>query len=100
MERDNVEFFRQAGFVVKFIKGLFIKVQVFKRCILGQFVRTQNVDWVEEPAKGAYDAVILCVAHDQFRALTEDELRALGRGTSVLYDVKSVLPLDVVDGRL
>lgn len=49
--------------------------------------------------KGQFDAVILCVAHNEFkdknvRELLRDEVNG------VVYDVKSVLPRQTVDGRL
>jgi UDP-N-acetyl-D-galactosamine dehydrogenase len=49
---------------------------------------------------GKYDAVILAVAHKQFRDMGVDKIRALARKDGVLYDVKSLLPKDKVDGRL
>lgn len=55
---------------------------------------------VEHPAHGAYDAVVIAVAHRQFVALGTDGVRAFGKAASVVYDVKYVLPRDAVDGRL
>jgi UDP-N-acetyl-D-galactosamine dehydrogenase len=52
------------------------------------------------PARGAYDAVILAVAHQQFRDMGAKAIRELGRKDHVLYDIKSVLPVDQVDARL
>ena len=49
---------------------------------------------------GKYDAVILAVSHHQFKEMGVDKIRALGKAGSVLYDVKSLLPKDKVDGRL
>ncbi len=49
---------------------------------------------------GKYDAVILAVSHKQFKDMGVDKIRALGKPGSVLYDVKSLLPKDKVDGRL
>jgi UDP-N-acetyl-D-galactosamine dehydrogenase len=49
---------------------------------------------------GKYDAVILAVAHKQFRDMGVDKIRALAKKDGVLYDVKSLLPKDKVDGRL
>ncbi len=49
---------------------------------------------------GKYDAIILAVAHDQFRELGADGIRKLGKKNHVLYDVKNVLPREAVDGRL
>jgi UDP-N-acetyl-D-galactosamine dehydrogenase len=55
---------------------------------------------VASPAAGAYDAVILAVAHDEFRALGIDGIRRLCKPNAVVYDVKSMFPADQVDGRL
>lgn len=44
-----------------------------------------------------FDAVILGVAHKQFLEL---DVRSLVRDGGVIYDVKGLLPRDVVDGRL
>ncbi len=52
------------------------------------------------PGDGIYDAVILAVAHRQFRDLGAEAIRAFGKPTSVLYDVKSLLPNGTADGRL
>lgn len=49
--------------------------------------------------KGQFDAVILCVAHDEFKNKNVRELLK-DRENGVVYDVKSVLPVEQVDGRL
>lgn len=51
----------------------------------------------EELIPSDCDAVILSVAHSQFKDLDLDKFRA---EKSVLYDVKGVLPVDIIDGRL
>jgi UDP-N-acetyl-D-galactosamine dehydrogenase len=58
------------------------------------------VNIVDEPEQGAYDAVILAVAHDVFAEYGADRLRALCKPDGILYDVKYLLPPDAVDGRL
>ena len=53
------------------------------------------------PGQGNYDAVVLAVGHDEFRALGGEGVRGFGKpDASVVYDVKYVLPRDAVDGRL
>lgn len=47
--------------------------------------------------QGAFDAAILAVAHDCFRSL---DLRALVPQPGVIYDVKGVLPREIIDSRL
>ncbi len=59
-----------------------------------------GLDLVAEPQTGAYDAIIVAVAHDAFREMGEKGIKAFGKETSVLYDIKYVLPADAVDDRL
>jgi UDP-N-acetyl-D-galactosamine dehydrogenase len=59
-----------------------------------------GLDLVADPQAGAYDAVVLAVAHDRFRELGGEGVRAFGKPQSVVYDVKYLLPRDAVDGRL
>jgi UDP-N-acetyl-D-glucosamine/UDP-N-acetyl-D-galactosamine dehydrogenase len=47
-----------------------------------------------------YDAVVLAVAHREFRALGARGVRRLGRKNHVLYDIKHLFPAAAVDGRL
>ncbi len=47
-----------------------------------------------------YDAIVLAVAHDQFKAMDIDVIRALGKDQHILFDVKNILPAGRVDGRL
>ena len=51
-----------------------------------------------EPA--AYDAIIIAVAHEQFKSMGAPALRALGKPQHVLYDLKYVLPAEASDLRL
>jgi UDP-N-acetyl-D-galactosamine dehydrogenase len=55
---------------------------------------------IAEPAAGAYDAVVLAVAHREFKALGAGVVRGFAKAGGVLYDVKSALPRESVDGRL
>ena len=55
---------------------------------------------IAEPEQGVYDAIVLAVAHNQFRELGARGIRAFGKGNCVLYDVKHILPAGDVDGRL
>jgi UDP-N-acetyl-D-glucosamine/UDP-N-acetyl-D-galactosamine dehydrogenase len=55
---------------------------------------------VAEPKPGDYSAVVLAVAHEQFIALGAEGVRAYGIPGAIVYDIKSALPRDAVDGRL
>lgn len=53
-----------------------------------------------EAKPGQYDAIILAVAHTEFKEMGIGAIKALGRENHVLYDLKCVLPKDSVDMRL
>ena len=55
---------------------------------------------IAEPQAGSYDAVVIAVAHQQFRDLGGSGIRALGKPNAVVYDIKYILPREAVDGRL
>jgi len=59
-----------------------------------------NIEMLAEPQPDMYDAVIIAVAHDQFRDSGAAGLRALCKADGILYDVKYLLPAAEVDGRL
>ena len=59
-----------------------------------------GVALVDAPLQGHYDAVVLAVAHRQFREFDATAIRALGVDDMVVYDVKSAWPRDSVDDRL
>ena len=59
-----------------------------------------NIDMIVEPETGVYDGIIIAVAHQKFRDMTAQQIRAMGKSTHVLYDLKNVLPTDASDIRL
>ena len=58
------------------------------------------IDLVAQPEQGRYDAIILAVAHDQFKAMGSEVIHALGRANHVVYDLKYVLDHAQSDIRL
>lgn len=55
---------------------------------------------VESVSENSYDAIILAVAHEQFKQMGAAQIRALGKPTHVLYDLKYVLDAKEADIRL
>jgi UDP-N-acetyl-D-galactosamine dehydrogenase len=49
--------------------------------------------------QGPYDAVIVAVAHREFRELGMPGIRDLTSDTSVVYDIKGIFPRNETDGR-
>lgn len=52
------------------------------------------------PEAGAYDGLVLAVAHREFAELGAEQIRAFGRPQAVLFDVKAMLPRGAADLRL
>jgi UDP-N-acetyl-D-galactosamine dehydrogenase len=52
------------------------------------------------PAIGSYDAVVLAVAHDTFRDMGVDAIRALCKPGHVIHDIKGILAKESADLRL
>jgi len=59
-----------------------------------------NMKLIEYPEKDKYDAIVLAVAHDQFQDFSYKEIMAFGKDKHVIYDIKYLLNINEVDGRL
>ena len=55
---------------------------------------------VSELSNGKYDAIVLAVAHDQFKEMLIEDYEKLGKERYVLYDLKYILDKKVADIRL
>lgn len=59
--------------------------------------REYNIDIISKLPEDKFDAVILGVAHKQF---LEIDVKSLIKENGVIYDVKGILPRNIIDGRL
>ncbi len=59
-----------------------------------------NIKPINEPTLGIYDAIILAVAHDEFKQMSLDKIKKFGKDRHIVYDVKYLFGPDEVDGRL
>jgi UDP-N-acetyl-D-galactosamine dehydrogenase len=87
--------------VVKELSSFHCNIDVYDPWIdKEESIRQYGITPVEQLEKGKYDAVIIAVAHYQFKKMGIDVIRALGKENQVLYDIKYILPAEQVDGRL
>ena len=87
--------------VVQELSGFHCNIDVYDPWIdKEESIREYGITPVEQPEPGKYDAVIIAVAHHQFKAMGITAIRALGKKNHVLYDIKYILPAEKVDGRL
>lgn len=74
-----------------------MQVEVHDPWASGEQVLTEyDIALLDKPS-GRYEAVILAVAHQEFRSIEFSEFTA---ADSVIFDLKSVLPQEMVDSRL
>jgi UDP-N-acetyl-D-galactosamine dehydrogenase len=62
--------------------------------------REYGIAPIREPHRGKYDAIVIAVAHREFREIGRARMRAYGKREHVLYDLKYVLPRGESDLRL
>ena len=75
-----------------------LNVDVYDQWVDPKIVeREYHIEVKSELSSCKYDAIILAVAHDEFKDL---DIPILLKENSVIFDVKSFLPREIVDGRL
>lgn len=62
--------------------------------------REYNVTLISKPAMNNYDGIILAVAHNEFVEMGVEKIRALGKTSHILYDLKYVFSKEDTDIRL
>ncbi len=55
---------------------------------------------LEDTQKAQYDAIVLAVAHEEFRQMGSEGLRAMGKKNCLIYDLKYLLEAGLADIRL
>ena len=63
----------------------------------GRVKHAYGIDIVNKMPEERFDAVILGVAHKEFQNL---DVKSLAKEGGVIYDVKGILPREIIDGRL
>ncbi|MQY43881.1 nucleotide sugar dehydrogenase [Epibacterium sp. SM1969] len=87
--------------VIRGIEGFGVQVDVFDPEADAKTAADElGIELLQEVPEGVYGGVVLAVAHDAFKSLSEADIRAYGRDNMVLYDLKYVLPEGQSDLRL
>ena len=61
---------------------------------------TYSIIPIDRPEFDKYDAIVIAVAHDEFKKISLKQFKEFGKAKHVLYDIKFLLNADDVDGRL
>lgn len=87
--------------IVQELRTCNAQVSVYDPWVSSEEARHEfDLDLIDEPQQGQYDAVIVAVAHQQFREMGVDKVRSLLRAGGIVFDIKYLFPADEVDGRL
>ena len=87
--------------VIKELDSFHANVEIYDPWADAQQVQHEyDLELVTQPELGRYDAVVVCVAHDQIKAMGVDKIRALCKDTHVIFDVKYILDKEQIDDRL
>ena len=87
--------------IVDTLRGYNARVDVHDPWVdVGDAAHEYGLGLLAHPEPASYDAIVVAVAHRQFLELGSAGIRAFGKPECVIYDVKSALPRESVDGRL
>ena len=87
--------------VIEELQDYGMQVDVFDPWVdLAEAKREYGIKAIQTPEEGAYDGIILAVAHQEFTEMGAARIRALGRAKHFLFDLKYCLPADQSDQRL
>jgi len=59
-----------------------------------------GIKTIKKPLDNKYDAIIMAVAHNEFKKLSIKQIKAFAKEKHVIYDIKYLLKVNEVDGRL
>ena len=87
--------------VVEEFEGFNCNVDVYDPWVdKDEAMHEYDIKPIDQPVEGKYDAILLAVAHDEFKELSLEQIKAFGKDNHVLYDIKYLLGANEVDGRL
>ena len=65
-----------------------------------QAIKEYGLKLLDFPKSGNYDAIIIAVSHNIFKDISVNKISSFCKKKHILYDVKSILSIKDVDGRL
>jgi UDP-N-acetyl-D-glucosamine/UDP-N-acetyl-D-galactosamine dehydrogenase len=87
--------------IVKELSSYGVNIHVYDPWVdADEAEREYGIKPIEQPLAGEYDAIILAVAHEQFKAMSISEVKAFAKREAVIYDLKYLFPAQQTDARL
>ena len=87
--------------LVKKLKKLNLNVDIYDPIADKDLTKKEyKINLINSPIAGKYHAIILAVAHDQFKKFSIKQIRKLGKKNVIIYDIKHMFKSIDVDGSL
>ena len=76
------------------------EVDVYEPWAEAEALADLRINAVTAPTLNGYDGIVLAVAHDEFKDYSAEDIEALRKPNSVVYDLKYIWPAEACDLRL
>ncbi len=87
--------------IVKELKTYGVNVHVYDPWVDPKAVEAEyGIKPITTLEENKFDAIVLAVAHEQFKQMDIKQIRVLGKPGSVIYDLKYLFPAELTDERL
>ncbi|WP_349431049.1 Vi polysaccharide biosynthesis UDP-N-acetylglucosamine C-6 dehydrogenase TviB [Methylomarinum sp. Ch1-1] len=87
--------------IVKELNTFGVNVHVYDPWVNAEEAKQEyGIRPLAQPEPQKYDAIVIAVAHDQFKQMTIEEVQAFGKDNAVIYDLKYLFPAELTDARL
>jgi UDP-N-acetyl-D-glucosamine/UDP-N-acetyl-D-galactosamine dehydrogenase len=87
--------------VINELKEYHVDVDVYDPWVdSGEAEHEYGIVPVEAPKSGSYDGIVVAVSHACFKSMSSEDVRAFGKKTHVLYDLKHIMKSEHSDLRL
>ena len=101
--KENLEDVRNSKVydIYKHLKKLGSKITVYDPVAIPKEVKEMyKINLTKKLKNNFYDAIILAVAHSEFKKMKKNDFLRLCKDNSVIYDVKNILPKNIISGSL
>jgi len=87
--------------VIQALRDYHVEVDVYDPWVdPGEALRQYEMSMINEVQEDTYDAIVLAVAHDEFRNMGIEQISRYAHSSRVIFDVKHLFPRERVEGRL
>ncbi|MEK9779876.1 MAG: nucleotide sugar dehydrogenase [Gammaproteobacteria bacterium] len=101
--KENSKDIRNTGVadLVNTLKGYNCNVEVYDPLVNHEeAINEYDITLIKRPSKNKYDAIVIAVAHDEFKQLSILDIKAYAKKRHIIYDIKHIFKQGEVDGRL